>query len=233
MALLPMALFAQPHIEVNLQNMHLWRGGEVADGVVITSDLGYSLMDGNLRVGFWGGTNVVGSYKEFNYYASYRVEGLSFTLVDTYNFSDGASYNNREFFNYNPSQTGRFLDATLKYYFGDDFPLTLSWSTVLFGRDRNIENTENLYSTFCNVEYRIYQRDRWQVDGSVGAAFALNDDGVSPNFFGTGPGIVQVMLRAQRKVSIGEYTVPIFIAGMVNPQASKGYLQLGATFRIE
>lgn len=30
---------AQMHLKANLQNMHLWRGMEVTDGVVLTTDL--------------------------------------------------------------------------------------------------------------------------------------------------------------------------------------------------
>ncbi len=220
---------AQPTMSANLQNMHLWRGGEVADGMVLTADVGFSALNKNLKFGFWGGANSVGVYKEFNYYASYSVKGLSFTLVDTYNFSEGAAYNNKEFFNYNAAETGRFLDATLKYKFNDNFPLTLSWSTVLFGRDRDASNSKNLYSTFCNIEYSVYRYEDWVVDLGVGGAFALAGGDDSPNFFGTGAGIVQTTAKISNKIDLLGYELPVFIMAMWNPQADKGYLQVGVT----
>ena len=43
--------------EGDLQTDHLWRGIEVADGLVITGDVNYSLCNGLFNLGFWGGTN--------------------------------------------------------------------------------------------------------------------------------------------------------------------------------
>lgn len=51
---------AQLHMKANLQTNHLWRGIEVADGLVITGDVNYSLCNGLFNLGFWGGTNTRG-----------------------------------------------------------------------------------------------------------------------------------------------------------------------------
>ena len=70
-------------------------------------------------------------------------------LWDTYNFSTGATYNNKEFFLITKlTVPDAFLDAILNYYVGKDFLFLISWSTIVFGRDRNKENTANKYSTF-------------------------------------------------------------------------------------
>ena len=114
---------AQLHMKANLQTNHLWRGIEVADGLVITGDVNYSLCNGLFNLGFWGGTNTQGTYKEFNNHISFQYKGFSLALWDTYNFSTGATYNNKEFFNYKAHSTGRFLDAILNYYCGERFPL--------------------------------------------------------------------------------------------------------------
>ena len=42
---------AQLHMKANLQTNHLWRGIEVADGLVITGDVNYSLRSEERRVG--------------------------------------------------------------------------------------------------------------------------------------------------------------------------------------
>ncbi len=218
-------------MSVNLQNMHLWRGGEVADGFVVTTDVGFDFLSKStsetLKLGFWGGANSVGEYKEFNFYASYSAKGFSFMLADTYNFSTYATYNNEEFFNYHPSQTGRFLDARLKYRFGESFPLLVGWSTVLFGRDRNADNSRNIFSTYCSVEYPIYTQDSWRIDAGVGAAFALAQSGNKPNFYGDESGVVQATLKVSNSVNIGTYKLPVFVLAMWNPQSNKGYLQVG------
>ena len=57
-------LQAQLHFDVNVQNMHLWRGIEVADGLVLTSNVSVSDSKNRFKLGVWGGTNANGSYKE-------------------------------------------------------------------------------------------------------------------------------------------------------------------------
>ncbi|MFI3318801.1 MAG: hypothetical protein SNH88_06405 [Rikenellaceae bacterium] len=221
-------LLAQPEMSASIQNMHLWRGGEVADGFVLTSDVGFSADNGRLKVGFWGGINGVGEYKEFDYYIKYSAGKLQMILFDTYNFSTYASYNNEEFFNYSPAETGRFLDATIRYSIGQKHPLLLSWSTVLFGRDRDATNSSNRYSTFCSAEYPIYKRERWQIDTGIGAAFALKNIDNSANFYGERAGIVELTLKVSNTLKIANYQIPIYMLAMWNPQSDKAYLQLCA-----
>lgn len=48
---------AQIHLTADLQNNHLWRGMEVADGCVVLTDLGYTFAKGHVTLGLWGGTN--------------------------------------------------------------------------------------------------------------------------------------------------------------------------------
>ena len=219
---------AQLHFNADVKSNHLWRGIEVADGVVLTADVNYSLLDGMVNIGLWGGTNATGTYKEFNNHLSLCYRGFSLSFWDTYNFSPGATYNNREFFNYQAHETGRFLDATASYHFGKKFPLLLSWSTVLFGRDRNTENTANKYSTFCYAEYAVYQNECWQIDAGIGGAFALNRSGDSSHFYGDKAGIVHMMLKVTRRVNIGKWKLPIYACALWNPQSDRAFLQIGA-----
>ena len=68
--------FSQIHLDAQLSNNHLWRGIEVADGMVVTSDLSYTFLKGHVHIGFWGGTNTTGQYKEFNNHLSFHIKGL-------------------------------------------------------------------------------------------------------------------------------------------------------------
>lgn len=231
----PMLSYAQFSMSADIKTNHLWRGGEVADGIVIVSDATFTpfeeIHDNQtvaLRFGVWGGINVQGTYKEFNYFVTYCRGGFSVTLADTYNFADYATYNNEEFFNYRPSSTGRFLDATLNYRISDAFPLTMRWATILFGRDRDSANTKNRYSTFCYMEYPIYDRGAWQLDAGVGGAFALNPQGERTNFYGTKPGIVEAKLVLSHDLHLGKYSMPLSLVMMWNPQSDKAYMQLAA-----
>jgi hypothetical protein len=208
--------------------MHLWRGIEVSDGLVLTTEVSVSDRSERFRLGLWGGTNATGTYKEFNHYFTYTYQNFSLSFWDTYNFSPGAVYNNREYFNYRARETGRFLDGIVSYGFSGKIPLRLTWSTILFGRDRDVENTANKYSTFCYAEYSVYRSDVWSVDGGIGGAFALNGVGGSSHFYGDRPGIVHITVRVSRTLRLGGWSLPVFTCGMWNPLGDRGFLQFGA-----
>lgn len=224
-----MAASAQIHLSVDLQNNHLWRGMEVADGCVALTDLNYTFAGGHATVGLWGGCNTRATYKEFNHYVSLRAAGFELSAWDTYNFSPGADYNNHQYFNYSAHETGRFLNCTLNYRFQQSqFPLLLSWSTIMFGRDRTSDNAHQKYSTFVYAEYPVYKKGGWQMDAGLGGAFAINEAGEKANFYGTGSGIVHAQLKVSRNLKIGSYTIPVHAMGMWNPQSEQAFFQIGA-----
>lgn len=224
---------AQLHLKANLQNMHLWRGMEVTDGMVLTTDLSVADRNKHFRVGVWGGTNMDGSYKEFNNYLSYTCHRFSVAVWDTYNFSPGADYNNKEFFNYKAKETGRFMDATLSCTVSKKIPLFISWSTILYGRDRDGLNAQNRYSTFVYAEYPVFCDEQWEVKTGIGAAFAFspgkdaNGTSASANFYGDTAGIVHVSVTTTYRLTVFKHDFPITVLALWNPQNSKGYLQVG------
>ena len=81
--------------DFRIANNHLWRGIEVSDGLVMTSSLSVHDPGEHIRFGLWGGTNTSGDYKEFNQFLELRWKRLTLAFWDTYNFSPGATYNNR------------------------------------------------------------------------------------------------------------------------------------------
>ena len=82
-ALLATASYAQQlHFSGTLQNMHLWRGLQVADGGVLAADLNVGFLDDGLKVGLWGGSDFTGDYKEFDYYLSYSRAGFTVAVWD-------------------------------------------------------------------------------------------------------------------------------------------------------
>lgn len=43
---------AQLHLKANVQNNHLWRGMEVSDGIVLLTDLSYTMVNDHVTVDF-------------------------------------------------------------------------------------------------------------------------------------------------------------------------------------
>lgn len=227
------SLQAQVNMKANLQNMHLWRGMEVTDGFVLTTDLSIADRHKHFRAGLWGGMNANGSYKEFDYYLSYTLGRFSVSLWDTYNFSPDADYNNKEIFNYKAKETGRFIDATVSYTVSEKLPLSLNWSTILFGRDRDGLNAKNRYSTFAYAEYPVWRNEDWEIKPGIGAAFALSPgkdaegNATHEHFYGESAGIVHISLTSTYQLAIGKLKFPVTLLALWNPQSSQGYLQIG------
>lgn len=222
----------KPEFSLNMMNSHLWRGIEVEDGLIFTPDFSIADPSKHFRVGIWGAFNTDGSFKEFDYYLKFEHNGFHTYIWDVYNFSPGADYNNEEFFNYKARSTGRFVDVTVGYTF-NKLPLTLNWSTIIFGRDRDALNNKNRYSTFVIAEYCIYKDTKWKFEGGLGGAFALhkgkNEEGktTSKNFFGDKPGIVQVNLKTIYNLTVLKHEMPIYLNLMMNPLHDTGFIQLG------
>lgn len=220
-------------IDLRIANNHMWRGIEVSDGLVMCSSLGVHDKNGYVKVGVWNGTNVTGKYKELNFFAEFTVQRFRLAFWDTYNFSTYADYNNKEFFNYKAHTTGRFLDCILSYNFGRRFPLTLTWSTILFGRDRyNLYSvgSKQRYSTYVAAEYRCLDRQRWTIDASVGGTFTLaNKTGDRSTFYSSRPGVIDVRATVTYDVKISDrYNIPVSSTVMFNPVENRAYFQIAA-----
>lgn len=220
-------------IDLRIANNHLWRGIEVSDGLVMTSSIGVHDRNGYVKVGVWNGTNVTGKYKELNFFAEFTVQRFRLAFWDTYNFSPDADYNNKEFFNYKARSTGRFLDCILSYSFGRRFPLTLTWSTILFGRDRyelySVDSKQR-YSTYVAAEYRFLDRQRWTIDTSVGGTFTLSDKtGDRSTFYSSRPGVIDVRATVTYDIRITDrYNIPVSSTIMFNPVENRAYFQIAA-----
>lgn len=110
----------------------------------------------------------------------------------------------------------------------NNFPLTLTWSTVVAGRDRGNINKQNIYSSWVQAGYTLYNDDKFKVDASVAGAFALNNykENDGANFYGKTTGINDVRLSCTYKLKIGNHPLPITSQAMWNPEANKGYFRI-------
>ncbi|WP_133641774.1 hypothetical protein [Sphingobacterium paludis] len=218
-------LFGQElHSSLQLRNNHLWRGIEVASGLVYTGDI--KLAYKNVYGGFWAAGNTSGSYKEFNNFVGYKHKRFAVELWDIYNFSPDATYNNTEFFNYRNNETGRFFDFRTFYTLSETVPLIISWNTVLFGRDRDLQNSKNKFSTFVSGEYPIVKNEQIEVRGRLGYSFALNNgEGEQANFFSRNAGFNEISLMLSRNLKVGDIVLPLGLWGMWNPVDNRAFLQ--------
>ena len=219
---------ARMHLSGTLQNMHLWRGLQVADGGILAADMNVGFLNDGLKVGLWGGSDFTGDYKEFDYYVSYSVAGFTVAVWDIFNFSPELPFS-KDIFNYNKFSTTHFLDLSVAYNFETklNVPLRLYWATIFAGRDLNLAG-KNRYSTFVSAEYSVFRNENWIVDVGLGGTFAFNRDDAdgSANFYGY-DGVNQISLRTTYKLKLGRFDMPVFAHAMWNPDLKDGFLQVG------
>jgi len=214
---------------------HLWRGLDCSPSPYFSTDLSVSDKNRLVKAGIWCGLGTNGTFKEFNHYLSISKSGFTFELYDVYNFSTGAKHNNKEYFNYKPKETGRFLDASLRYRLPGKFPLQLMWATLLFGRDRGPLNEYNRYSTYLEIEYPIHRGNLLRIDLGIGGAFALkkgkdeNGKRTDAHFWGDHSGITNISLKASGDISICNYNLPVSVYGMWNPEGNRANVQVSVT----
>ncbi|MBK5721905.1 hypothetical protein JGH11_13580 [Dysgonomonas sp. Marseille-P4677] len=221
---------------IQLKNMHLWRGIEVSDEVSAITDIHFKTKNDAFRAGLWGGVGVNGKFKEFDYYASFKHSGFEISLWDIYNFSTGATYNNKEAFNYKARETGHFIDLRLSHRLQGSFPLKIFWATLLYGRDRDALNKKNRYSSYIELEYPIISHEGYTLDAGIGGAFALvkgrdlNGVKTKAHFYGDEPNIVDIHLRFSKTFKLGDYKLPVVIMPMWNPE--KDYMNMEISLEL-
>lgn len=241
------------HEVASFETSHLWRGLEVGNGLTLNNDVSISDNNGHFKLGLWGGMAVDGDYKEADVYFNFNHSGFNLAVWDLWNFSDGIPGDGR-YFNWSARETSHLTDVAISYDFGVKcgFPLSLSWATLVQGRDRGSfsgseltksqekaekgYDSQNVYSTFVQASYRFYEDEQWAVDGSVGAAFALNPyDKVevggkkvkveNNNLYGKSAGVNDVRLGATYKLKVGKWNMPVSGQMMWNPMTSKAYFR--------
>ncbi|EHQ27850.1 hypothetical protein [Mucilaginibacter paludis] len=211
--------------DVNLQvrNLYIWRGFRVSDSPISDADLHFSTRDGKLAIGLWGGESFDGVYKEFDYYISYKTSGFNFSVWDINNFTN---YPDANLFNYNPASTSHFIDVTAGYQFGNKFPLSINWSTIVQGRDTYTKSDgqlANAYSNYVALDYRLWKDGLSDLHIFAGGGFAFGRD---VNFYGSKPNIVNTGITLNKDLKIFSYHLPVAATAMFSPEHKYGALQL-------
>ncbi|MDP9081688.1 MAG: hypothetical protein M3O71_30110 [Bacteroidota bacterium] len=212
-------------LDVNLQvrSLYIWRGFKVSNSPITDIDMHYATRDGKFAVGFWGGESFTGDYREFDYYVSYKTGGFNFSVWDINNFTD---FPNANLFNYNPGSTSHFIDVTAGYQFGNSFPLSINWNTIVAGRDTHVKSNgdpANNYSNYVVLDYRLWREGTTDLHVFAGGGFAF---GRQENFYGNKPNIVNAGLTIDKDLVLFNYHMPIAATAMFNPEKKYGALQL-------
>lgn len=209
----------------DIVSSYVWRGLLFDPAVNIQPTLDFTF--GNFSVGSWGSYNINGTYAEPDFYLAYTYNNISLTVFD---FHNGGG---QDFFNYDSDETLHLIETMLTVSGGDNFPLYLTASLMVYGDDKKIDgtdpdtgtplfSTDNNYSSYFEVGYSLAHRDA-SVD-----IFA----GVSPGesyFYGTDDfGLINLGLTGSRTINVTDsFSIPTFVSIVGNPDAEQMYFVFG------
>ncbi|MDR1091978.1 MAG: hypothetical protein LBL79_12960 [Prevotella sp.] len=221
---------AQSKVEIDpgadIVSSYVWRGGKAAGASVqpfITASLS------NFTLGAWGSSDISPDfssskgYKEADFYASYSVNRLGFTVTDYW-------WDGNEAFRYFSSPengySGHMLEGSLAYTLPESFPLTLSWNTFFLGKENKKEDGKNSYSTYIEAAYPLTVNG---IDLKIAAGFTPWDSTI----YGTnGFKFTNIMLGATKSIKISEsFELPIFANIITNPATEDINFVFGITIK--
>ena len=217
--LLPNKTYAQDKFTVNgkadFVSDYIWRGADQNSGFSVQPSLtlGYA----GFSINIWGSQtlsrwNVETPAKELDINLSYSLNKFSETVSDYW-----WSGVNQPYGYYKDSH---FFEGTLVYCFGESFPLTLSWSTMFAGADKN-EEGKLQGSTYVNASYPI----------SLPADITLTPAiGFTPwkGYYRNKAAFTDISLKTNRDIKVTDYfSIPIFVQAIVAPVYDRTYLVAG------
>ena len=213
-------------IDLELKNMHLWHGSIVTPGGMMASSLEFTSTNNKFVAGLWGGASFNGNYKEFSYYSTYRFkDNFNISLISHNNYSNSV---NPDIFSYDKITSPNFLDIVFEYTVSEELPLTIYWSTILFGQGADYETASDgtvtdSYSTYTELRYQLLPKQKTQLTLFAGGAFSFTTE---KTFYSKSPNIVNFGVSASRNINLLAKDFPVSATAFWNPESKLGALQL-------
>jgi len=219
------------NITTDVVSRFIWRGQNVGGSSPhIQPTLSYS--KSGFEIGSWGTFGTSNDYAEVDLYGKYTSHGFTIQLTDYYNPitpTGDATSANPKFYNFKAKTTASVFELSLSYKGSENFPISLSAATFLYGNDHNYGydpalniDSKNYYSTYIELGYSV------KVSGQNLDIFG----GLTPSsgYYGNGFGFINLGIKGYRSIKITDnFSLPIYTSLITNPQAEKIYLVLGIT----
>lgn len=217
----PLAVKAQDRLAVNAKvdfvSDYIWRGADQNSGFSVQPSLtlGYA----GFTLNAWGSQSLTkwtdGGAKEFDLNLGYAYRCFSVTVSDYW-----CSGVNEPYGHYGSSH---FFEGTVAYSFGERFPLTLSWSTMFAGADKDPESGDLRASTYISASYPVALPTGITLTPSVG---------FTPwkGMYHEKAAFTDVSLKASKDIRVTDgFSVPLFVQAIVAPVYDRTYLVGGFT----
>ncbi|MDA3780262.1 MAG: hypothetical protein PF487_08630 [Bacteroidales bacterium] len=201
--------------KIDFRNQHIWRGKQTSRMPCIEPSAW--LTKNNLEIGVWAAQSVDGQYSELDFFLTYSIKKFSFSFYDYY---CPTKINSIEFLNYNNSTTKHSFDLNFTYNGGENFPLSIMFSTMIYGDDKNPTNKKNYYSSYIEFNYsKLIKQNK--------LSFFL---GLTPtgSYYNNNFGIINTGISASSKIKMhNNYKIPIVASIITKPIKKDLFLVIG------
>ena len=203
----------------DLVSSYIWRGSYNA-GASLQPFLG--MKTGGFSLTAWGSVDFAASdYKEADLTAAYAIGGFTFSLTDYYwtGAPNQSVMPDRNYFHFG-ADTPHKIEIGAAYRFGEKFPLSLAWYTMLFGQDKDLETGKQNYSTYIEASYPFQVKT---VDMSL--AVGLTPWETRSMYGTTGFSVCNVSIGASKAIRFSDsFSLPIFTRVIWNPAKEDVYI---------
>jgi hypothetical protein len=196
---------------VDLVSHYIWRGQDYGHKPSLQPGLSATWND--FTLGYWGAYRIAGSGDhETDLYIEKTIGPVTFGIWDYWNYSDSISNN---YFDYNTNTTSHVLEAQALLSGGEKLPFNLLASYLFYGADP----TKSLYFELQ------YLHSFGSTDTQIFAGFQAKGEYYAPK-----AAFVNLGCTASRSFKITKnWSLPLNLSFIVNPDSRKAYLVAGVT----
>ncbi len=222
--------YSQSKIELgaDLYSRYILKGYDLgANNPSLQPFLKYSYMTENssITVGTFGAYALSNNSQEVDLFVNYTYRSISLQVTDYY-FPDYYTGERNKYFNYNQDSTGHTFEVAIGYK-STKIPFTILASANVYGNDALDKDGNILYTKYVELGY-YNKLDNIDYNIFVGA---LLDNPGTVGFYGnTKAGVCNIGIKAIKYCEFKNYTLPLHVQFITNPEASKAYLVFGISF---
>ena len=197
-------------VTVDLVSHYIWRGQDYGHKPSLQPGLSATWKD--FTLGYWGAYRIAGSGDhETDFYIEKTIGPVTFSIWDYWNYSDSISNN---YFDYNKNSTSHLLEAQVLLSGGEKLPFNLLGSYLFYGADP----TKSIY-------FELQYLHSFGSDTQVFAGVQAKGEYYAPKAV-----FVNLGCTASKSFKITEnWSLPLNLSFIVNPDSKKAYLVAGIT----
>ncbi len=208
---------------VDLVSSTVWRGGCAAAGPSLQPSA--TISAGGFSVTAWGSQTFNNAYSELDYTLAYSIGG--FSVAYTNYWWTGTELPSGDYSSYYFEKDSHFSEITVAYEFGEAFPLSISWNTMVAGETDLNDKGKQAYSTYIELSYPF-------AIASVDCAATVGITPWTGMYTYSSKGDFQVasigLNFSKNIVETDKFELPLFVDASFSPAAKNAYLVAGLSF---